>query len=42
MIDKRKFLELDISKVRYNSKGVIDFYWPYDKKSCKDLFGIQL
>jgi len=31
MIDKRKFIELDINKVRYNSKGIIDFYWPYDK-----------
>lgn len=30
MIDKRKFIELDINKVRYNSKGIIDFYWPYD------------
>jgi hypothetical protein len=38
MIEKLKSLELDISKVQFNSKGVINFFWPYDNESHLKIY----
>ena len=38
MFNKRKSIELNIRKVKFNSKGVIDFYWPYDKEFHTNIF----